>query len=192
MYKGGTSGNAIAVKLGIPRSTVYNILNRFKKRGTVKSKKRTGRPRKLNSHDLRELGRVFKHSRKMKATELSNLIMKDVSTRTIRRRAHEMGYFLRVAAKKPFINEDQRRRRLTFPRKDQDWTVEDWMKVIWTDESSFEIGKISQQAMVWRTPQEKFKPDCLAPTFKSGRASIMIWGAFIGESTSPLVIMPPK
>lgn len=46
--------------------------------------------------------------------------------------------------------------------------------------------------LVWRTPQEKFNSDCLAPTFKSGRSSIMIWGAFINESTSPLVFMPPK
>lgn len=101
-------------------------------------------------------------------------------------------FFSRVAAKKPFINEDQRKRRLTFARDHQHWTINNWKKVIWTNESSFEIGKQYQQVMVWRTTREKVKSSCLVPTFKSGRSSIMVWGAFIGERTSPLVIMPPK
>ncbi len=31
---------------------------------------------------------------------------------------------------------------------------------------------------VWRKKGERFKLDCLAPTFKSGRRSIFVWGCF--------------
>lgn len=31
----------------------------------------------------------------------------------------------------------------------------------------------------------------LGPTFKSGRTSVMIWGAFTGYEKCPIVIMPP-
>lgn len=193
MYEAGASGNVIAVKLKIRQTTIYNVFQRYRQRGSIQTAKRPGRPRKLTDRDLRELGRIIQHLRKMKAPEICNLMLKEVSTRTIRQKAHEMVFFFsRVAAKKPFINEDQRKRRLTFARDHQHWTINNWKKVIWTNESSFEIGKQYQQVMVWRTTREKVKSSCLVPTFKSGRSSIMVWGAFIGERTSPLVIMPPK
>jgi hypothetical protein len=44
---------------------------------------------------------------------------------------------------------------------------------------------------VWQRPYERYAWDCIAPTFKSGRASVMVWGAFIGFDKRPLVIMPP-
>ena len=31
--------------------------------------------------------------------------------------------------------------------------------------------------------------DCIAPTLKSGRTSVMVWGAFVGFNKCPLVIM---
>ena len=62
--------------------------------------------------------------------------------------------------------------------------------MIWTDETSFEIGKNSQQVKVWRQSYERYSWDCLAPTFKSGRTSVMIWGAFTGYEKCPIVIIP--
>ena len=46
-----------------------------------------------------------------------------------------------LAQKKPFLRDDHRRRRLKFALQHQNWTFEEWKKVIWTDESTFEIGK---------------------------------------------------
>ena len=57
--------------------------------------------------------------------------------------------------------------------------------------SSFEIGKYSRQVTVWRRPNERYFSDCLAPSFKSGHTSVMIWGAFPGYQKYPLVVMPP-
>ena len=34
--------------------------------------------------------------------------------------------------------------------------------------------------------------DCLTPTFKSGRTSIMVWGAFTSTYKLPLIAMPPN
>jgi hypothetical protein len=48
--------------------------------------------------------------------------------------------------------------------------------VIWTDESSFELGECSRTIRVWRRAEEKYHSDCLAPSFKSGRTSVMAWG----------------
>ena len=71
------------------------------------------------------------------------------------------------------------------------WTLKDWEKVLWSDETSIEVkGTGSRRVMVWRRPGERFNGDCIAPSYKSGRVSVMIWGCFIGRELGPLVIFP--
>jgi hypothetical protein len=67
--------------------------------------------------------------------------------------------------------------------------MEEWKNVIWTDEASFELGKNSRQVRVWRKCDEAYNEDCLAPTFKSARMSVMVWGAIALGKKSELVIM---
>ena len=82
------------------------------------------------------------------------------------------------ARKKPFINEKQRRARLRFAKDHKDWTIEDWSKVIFSDESNFQLCPTHGRLMVRRRPGEAYKPQCLAPTVKFGGGSVMIWGCF--------------
>jgi hypothetical protein len=35
---------------------------------------------------------------------------------------------------------------------------------------------------------ERFHADCIAPSFKSGRQSVMMWGCFQGDALGPLVL----
>jgi hypothetical protein len=60
-----------------------------------------------------------------------------------------------VAVKKPFLNEKQQKPRYIFAKNHAHWTADDWKKVIWTDESSFKIDKLSSQPKVWRNALEK-------------------------------------
>lgn len=71
------------------------------------------------------------------------------------------------------------------------WTIVDWMKVCWSDESSVEVrGSGTRVTRVWRTKGERFHEDCIAPSFKSGRQSVMMWGCFIGTKLGPLALCP--
>uniref|UniRef100_A0AAY5L2K7 Tc1-like transposase DDE domain-containing protein n=1 Tax=Esox lucius TaxID=8010 RepID=A0AAY5L2K7_ESOLU len=78
--------------------------------------------------------------------------------------------------KKPFINE--RRTRLKFAKDHKDWTVEEWSKVIFSNESNFQLCPTPAHLMGRRRPGEAYKPQCLAPTVKFGGRSVMIWGCF--------------
>jgi hypothetical protein len=55
----------------------------------------------------------------------------------------------------------------------------------------FEIGKSLKQVVVWRKRDSKYDPKNLVPTFKSGRKSTMVWGAFFSKTWVPLSIVPP-
>src|SRR5215469_15704646 len=42
--------------------------------------------------------------------------------------------------------------------------------------------------MAWRKRGENYKAECIAPSFKSGRQSVMVWGCFVGDKLGPLVL----
>jgi hypothetical protein len=48
---------------------------------------------------------------------------------------------------------------------------------------------MSRQIRVWQKPHEAYASKYLAPTFKSCRSSMMVWGAFTSFHKSPLVLM---
>jgi transposase len=193
MHTAGMRGAHIAQELEMPPSTVYTVLQNFRLRGTVVSPKSPGRPRKLTNRNMRHLERVLHDDRRIPLMEITNQMadIAKVSCRTVRNALNDLGYRNRVAAKKPFLIKKHKVDRLAFAKQHRNWTEEDWKNIIWTDESCFEVGKNSRQIRVWRKPYERYESKCLAPIFKSGRTSVLIWGAFSGFDKCPLVIMPP-
>ena len=51
-------------------------------------------------------------------------------------------------------------------------------------------GTGTRRVIVRRVKGERYHPDCLAPSFKSGRESMMMWGCFQGNKLGPLVLCP--
>jgi transposase len=185
----GISAAQIAIEESISERTVRHVYQQWKKNGTVEIKPKSGRPPIFNDRKRRELGRVVRASSRATLKEISQLISAKASEDTIRNELRKFGYASPMAVKKPFLNENQQKARYIFAKTYAHWTVDDWRKVSWKDESSFEIGKLSSQPRVWRNALEKYKKECLASTFKSGRTSIMVWGAIAGGNKSKLVFM---
>jgi len=95
-----------------------------------------------------------------------------------------------IAHKKSFLKKEHGIMRLTWAREVQSWEAEEWTRVIWTDEALVELGKNSDVCCVWRRPGEAFDEKCLAPTFKSGRTSVMVWACIAHNYKGPLVFLP--
>ena len=177
----------ISKTTGVPESSVRRICT-FKTSRQARPT-RTGRPRILQDRDLRRLVREVCKSedgRKASYMKLARDLGIQASEDTIRRAFHKLGFHRYVACPKPFINWRNRQKRLQFAREHVKWTIEDWKKVIWTDESSFETGR-KARTFVTRRPEEKHCPDCLAKHMHSGQSTVMVWGAISGYWTSPLV-----
>ena len=64
--------------------------------------------------------------------------------------------------------------------------------MIWSNESSFGIGKNLKQIRVWQRLYKRYAWDCIAPTFRSGHTSVVVWGALTRFNKCPLIIMPPN
>ena len=69
--------------------------------------------------------------------------------------------------------------------KHRQWTTENWKKVLWTDESKFEIVSSSHRVFVRRQVGEKMVLQYVTPTVKHG-GSMMIWGSFAGSRVADL------
>jgi len=191
MSLAGSKAAKIAHTLQVHKSTVSRILKLHEKTGTVERKMSSGRPRKLTERDERSLVSVVNKNRRATLTDIANSLPTKVSKNTVRRALHRLRIFSRFAVIKPYLTARHKKARLEFAKKYLHWTADDWRKVVWTDESSFEIGKNYRKVRVWRTKSEKYSNSCIAPSFKSGRTSVMVWGAFSGSSMSNLVVIPP-
>ena len=111
--------------------------------------KRSGRPHKLGMRHTRELSRLLTSNRRIPLARLVEQMSVRVHANTLRKVIMSLGFHNRVAAKKPCIILKHKADRLAFAKAHQNWTESDW-RIMWTNESSFEIGKYSRQVTVWR------------------------------------------
>ena len=190
MKAAGLSGRNIAANLGLVPSTVNKVIARQKCSSSTENCSRSGRPKKLTERDHRHLVNDVKKNRHSTLQDITNNTPSKVSILTIQHTLHEHGLNSRIAAKKPFINDINQAKRLKFAQEHQKLTIDDWKNILWTDESSFEIGKNSRQVHVWRLTSECYNSSCLAPSFKSGRQTVMVWGCFMWGNHGPFVILP--
>ena len=87
---------------------------------------------------------------------------------------HKYGYASRIAKKKPFISEKNRKARLRFARKHKNWNVNDWKKVLWSDESMFTLlSKLPKR--LWRLPSERFDANCMVGSVKQDKKIMVMF-----------------
>ncbi len=67
--------------------------------------------------------------------------------------------------------------------------MDDWYRVIWTDEATFETGLDTRSCYVTRKPGTAMESRYLKPTFKSGRSTIGIWGAITLGLKGPVLFL---
>lgn len=191
LWKANFSTREIEKVLKHPQKTISNIIIKYRDEGITTTAQRSGRPKILSDQDKRHLIRTVKKDRNIAIEELTDNFNKSltisVSTSTVRNYLHQEGYFGRVAKKKPYVSENNRKKRLGWCRMRKDWK-EEWDKVIFSDESRFELFNNDSHNWVWRKTDEKYKKECLKPTVKKS-IGIMVWGCFHKNSIGPLVIV---
>jgi hypothetical protein len=77
---------------------------------------------------------------------------------------------------KPKISAKNIKERLNFARRHKDWTVEDWKRVIWSDETKINWFCLDGRSWCWVRDGESRQPRQVKETVKHGGRSIMLWG----------------
>lgn len=87
----------------------------------------------------------------------------------------------------PELSTAHRRARLTFGLEHENWTMEQWANVLFSDESRFCLGSSDRRMRVYRRPGERFAPACIISKRAFGGGSIMVWGGISLTARTELV-----
>ena len=172
------SSTAIAKLLNIGRWQVRTIVGKFMAGEPLSRRKGSGRPRKTCPEQDRKILLDIKRNPKMCARDIlkENNDLK-ISEGTVIRRIKESGEFGNYfTLKKPVITEKNRLARVRWAKEHQDWTPEQWGRVLWTDESPFQL-RYRKARRVWRRHGDRNAPVNFTPSMKH-EAKINVWGCF--------------
>ena len=107
--------------------------------------------------------------------QLNQYCEKNLSTSTVQRRLYETGLYDIIGVKEPLLRKQNNVKRLRLSKAYKDWTIEQWNKVLWIDESKFEIFGSNERVYMWQRVGERAATPCITPTIKHGGGSVMMW-----------------
>ncbi|CAI9567573.1 unnamed protein product, partial [Staurois parvus] len=86
-----------------------------------------------------------------------------ISTTTVCRELHGIGFHGRAAASKPYITKYNAKCQMPWCKARRHWTLEQRRRVLWSDQSRFSVWQSDGRVWVWRLPGEQYLPDCIVP-----------------------------
>ena len=89
-----------------------------------------------------------------------------ISGMTVWRTLKENGYSSFKKTIKPGLKNEDKLTRLEWCLEHEHWILEDWKNVIWTDETSVQLGAVRGKRRVWRKSDEAFHPHVITRRWK--------------------------
>lgn len=171
----GKSVRQIASLLSIGKSTVARYAKAAT--GLMNPRSKGGRKKCLSACQAHSLITGLLRCQYTLATEASRYWLSihkvKVSRQTVSRILRCFNFKLRVKKKKPFLNRRHRRWRLAFALMYRSWTVEDWKRFIWSNESKVQRLNWTAERLYW---SRRVDYNQNTPTLQGGSHSFMIWG----------------
>ncbi len=134
------------------------------------------------------MGRLVRDDRKATVTQITiryNQNMENtISECKTRRTLKHMGYSSRRPHWVPLLSAKNRKQRLQFAQAHQNWTIEDWKNVAWSDESRFLLRHSDGRVRIWRTEHESMDPSCLVSMVQAGGGGNIFFAHFGPLSTN--------
>ncbi len=109
-----------------------------------------------------------------------------ISEHTTRRTLKQMSYSSRRPHRVPLLSAKNRKRRIQFTQAQQNWTIEDWKNVAWSDESWFLLRHSDGRVRIWC--KRTWKHGSILPCLNgSGGGGVIVWRIFSWHTLGPLV-----
>lgn len=185
----GYSQHQIKAKTGLGKGTISRI---SKEVDGNKENNLGGRPSKLSARDKQSIVRQIKSGKLENAVEatqfINGIIPNPVTPQTVRNALKESGFYSATKKKTPLLKRAHRIRRLQFAKYHENWTVEDWKRVLWTDETKINRIGSDGKAYIWKEKGEPLSDRTTSPTVKhGGGGNLMVWGCMGWNGVGKLI-----
>jgi transposase len=139
-----------------------------------------GRPSKLSAADINYTKlkmRMGKISTAVQAAGLlQNITNTPITPQTMCNALKKTGWKAVVKQKRPALTKKHMKARLEFAQRHLEWTVEDWKKVWWSDETKINRFGSDGREYVWKEQGEGLNKRTVKETTKYGGGNVMVWG----------------
>ena len=189
MIQGGVSVVDVSRTFNCSRTTIHDLVRRFRHTGDVHDRPRSGRPRATSQRDDRAI--VLLHLRNRFTPATLTAPAYNVCAQTIRNRLRTQRRPIR--ARRPYtggiLTLRHRRARLGWARAHRNWRRRDWNTVLFSDESRFNLSHADGRVRVYRRKGERFAPVCVRQHDRFGGGGVMVWGGIMGGQKTRLIVL---
>ena len=176
----GTSFRDIAENLQLSKSGVQRIWAKYQDSGDIKNHwNNSWRPKLYNQRTSRRVINTIKHDPFKILSDVKRDLNLQFSRQTIHRILSKNGYRSYASRKKFQLYNYHKKQRVLWAKRYRNWSVEDWEKVVYGDESKFNVGFHDG-----KKKYRKLKSDdpnhikYMENKPKNARQSVMLWGGF--------------
>lgn len=184
LWKASVPLKKIRAQLRIPERSLRRILDHAKKNSDAPIAERkpgSGRPSVISRELKIKIKELLRKKPTLTAKQIKSTFpeLQQVSVRTIQHAClKDLKLPSRKMAKKPLLNERMKAQRLEFAMQYRNWSANDWKKVMFSDESHFEL-RFGNQGDRCRRPvgSDRFDSSFTKKTVKHPQ-KVMAWACF--------------
>ena len=184
----GIAQQEIGRRFGVSHSVIQWLRDRWQT-ASVQEPRRSGRTRSTTRQQDQFVVLSSLRDRTAPTRALQNELMNatniTICDQSILNRLREAGLRSRSAAVRPPLNPAHRLRRRQFAVNHQQWTRNQWVRVLFTDESRFTLRFNDGRIRVWRRAGERFADATVREQDQHGGGSVMVWGGFSLHHRTP-------
>ncbi len=134
--RAGLSISKTADLLGFSHTTISRVYRECSEKEKISSERKLcGGKCLVEVRGQRRMGSLVRGDRKATVNCYNQGMQNTISEHTTRRTLKQMGYSSRRPHRVPLLSAKNRKRRLQFAQAHQNWTIEDWKNIAWSDES---------------------------------------------------------
>jgi transposase len=172
----GKSSRTVASQFKVSKTTVQRIA----KAKNIKLDSKRGAKKKLNEREVKNCAKKIISGESKSVTELTKQLKEQqgiiIDRRTVARALNTRGLKAGEKKKKPGLSQKNIKARLEWAKIHKDWTVEDWNRVIFSDESKINRFNSDGRSWCWFREVEQLEERTVKVTFKHGGGGLMVWG----------------
>lgn len=175
----GASFRQVGKEFGVDKNVISRLHSKVIITGNPNRKTYSPREKKWTANDARQMKRWIYNGECSTAVDIARerdkLNLPKLGLTTIKRILKSQGLNGRVKVKKPLLTKRHRNLRLQFARKYKKWKVEDWRKVIFSDETRIKRISSDGKQYCWRRVNEPVSTRTSKATVQNGGGGFMIW-----------------